>query len=52
MGVNSAFKPLPANVGNMVSSENANKGEVIFNLAFKGLKVNSGFLSDSRSSSH
>ena len=34
---NTGINPLPANVENMVSSENANKGEMIFNSAFKGL---------------
>jgi len=31
------FNPLPANVENMVSSENANKGQIGFNLEFKEL---------------
>ena len=42
-GTERGFTPLPANVENMVSSENANKGEIIFNLAFKGLNYEATF---------
>jgi len=34
------FNPYPANVENMVSSYNASRWQMGFNVAFKGLKLN------------
>jgi len=38
MEFNSEFNPYPANVENMVSSNNASRWQIGFNSAFKGLK--------------
>jgi len=40
MGFNLAFKPYPANVENMVSSNNASRWQMGFNLLFKPYPAN------------